>query len=51
MGLWQDVDELGKRAEEKRIEKKQQEELAAKAKAEAVDAAQKHEENKRQGMI
>ncbi len=51
MGLWQASDELGKQAELKRIEKKREEEIAEKAKAEAADEAKRHEENKRQGMI
>lgn len=51
MGLWQTSDELGRHAEEKRIEKNQQQEAAEKAKAEAAEKERQHEENKKQGMI
>jgi hypothetical protein len=51
MGLWDTSDQLGKEAEAKRIEKKREEEIAERSKAEAADEAKRHEENKRQGMI
>jgi len=51
MGLYNYLDTLGKRVEEKRQVKAAMEERERQAREEAAKADKRHEENKEQGMI
>ncbi len=49
--LYDDIDKLGKKTEEKHEHRKAVEEAAKKTKQEKAKAIKRHEEDKRQGMI
>jgi len=51
MGLYQYMDQLGKRAEEKRQASIAAEEEVKEAREKAAEAKKQHKENKEQGMI
>ena len=51
MGLFEDIDDLGKKAQQKREQERVDAEAAKKAGAERAKTAAQHKENKEQGMI
>jgi hypothetical protein len=51
MGLWNAADDLGKEVRAKQKANDEAEKLAEQAKQKAVEDQQRHEEDKKQGMI